>query len=150
MRRKALQWGIPVVTMAVGLLIGFALGQRWGISWGTQLLTREVDVGLSAHSEVASLIRVGDTERALWWLDRWIDNVVLNVARQPDDTTHLRGLQIAKVYREAVPSTGPYAAQVTSALSQVPTLTPPFFCPLPSGGDVQASGLDRLTETVRR
>ena len=150
MRRKALQFGIPLATMALGVLIGFGLGQRWGISWGTQLLTKEVDFGLSVHSEVASLIRVGDTERALWWLDLLVDSVVMTEARYSDNTTPLRGLQIAKVYRGAVPSTGSYAAQVTSALSQVPTLTPPFFCPLPSGGEVQASGLDRLTGTGRR
>jgi hypothetical protein len=64
MRRKALLFGIPVVTMLFGAASGFALGQRQGISWGSQLLIRQLDFGLSTHSEVASLIRVGDTERA--------------------------------------------------------------------------------------
>jgi hypothetical protein len=150
MRRTALQLGIPVATMMFGALIGFALGQRQGFSWGTELLRREIDFGLSVHSEVASLIRVGDSERALWWLDQLIDNVILNVSRYSDAHTQLRGLQIAKVYRTAVPPTGTEAALITAALDPVSTVAPPFFCPLPSGVEVQASGLDRLTGPGRR
>jgi hypothetical protein len=135
--------------MALGAAIGFAVGQRWGISLGTRIMATEVDGVLSIHSEVASLIRVGDTDRALWWLDMLIDNAVTNTARHSNDTTPRRGLQIAKVYREAVPSVGPNAAHVTTALSQVPKATPPFFCPVPSGGTERASGLDRLVATAR-
>ena len=150
MRRTALRFGTPVATMVLGAVIGFAVGQRQGISWGTRLLTREVDFALSAHSEVASVIRVGDSERALWWLDQLIDNVILNVARHPGERAELRGLQIAKAYRTAIPPTGSEAAQITAALDRVPTAAPPFLCPLPSGIEVQASGLDRLTRSGRR
>jgi hypothetical protein len=65
MRHKALLLGAPVATMVLGGLFGFALGQHQGISWGNRLLIRELDYGLSIHTEVASLVRVGDTERAI-------------------------------------------------------------------------------------
>ena len=150
MHRTALRFGTPVATMVLGAVIGFAVGQRQGISWGARLLTGEVDFALSVHSEVASLIRVGDSERALWWLDQLIDNAILNVARHPVERAELRGLQIAKAYRTAIPTTGSEAAQITAALNRVPAAAPPFLCPLPSGIEVQASGLDRLTQTGRR
>ena len=91
-----------------------------------------------------------DSERALWWLDQLIDNAILNVARHPVERAELRGLQIAKAYRTAIPTTGSEAAQITAALDRVPAAAPPFLCPLPSGIEVQASGLDRLTQTGRR
>lgn len=150
MRHKALLFGIPVATMALGAFFGFALGQRQGISWGNQLLIRELDFGLSIHSEVAGLIRVGDTERALWWLDQWVDKSVLTIVEHPDGTTELPGLRIAKVYRGAVPPTGSAGAGVTAALSRVSNLQGPYFCPMPSGGEMRASGLDRLVGTAPR
>jgi hypothetical protein len=149
MRRRAWQFGLYASTLALGALLGFALGQRQGISWANQLMIGELNFGLSVHSEVASLIRVGDTERALWWLDRWIDSAVLTVGDHSDGNS-LRGLQLAKVYRGVVAPAGADAARVTAALSRVPNLEPPFFCPTPSGGEVRASGLDRLAESAQR
>ena len=150
MRQRALRWAIPAATLVCGALAGFALGQRQGISWGNALLIRELDLALSRHVEVASLIRVGDTERALWWLDPWIDRAAISILEHPDGSTDLRGVRIAKVYRGAVPSTGSEGARATAALDRVSHLQGPYFCPLPSGGETQASGLDRLVGAVPR
>jgi hypothetical protein len=150
MRRRLIQFGIPVATLLLGGLIGFGAGQTKGIDWGTRLLTMELGYGLFVHSEIASLIRVGDTERALWWLDQWIDTSVQTLAREPENISTLQGLQIARVYRAAVPPTGPTASAVTAALEPVPVLEPPFLCPTPVGGDTMASGLNRLVEGESR
>jgi hypothetical protein len=136
--------------MVLGGLFGFALGQHQGISWGNRLLRRELDYGLSIHTEVASLVRVGDTERALWWLDQWVDKSVLTIVGHRDGTTELPGLRIAKAYRGAVPPTESARPEVNAALSRVADLQGPYFCPLPSGGEMRASGLDRLLGTVPR
>lgn len=147
MRRKVVLFGVPVVTLVLGALRGFAVAQRQYIASGNRLLIQELAYGLSIHSEAASLIRVGDTDRALWWLDQWIDRSVVPVATHPHGTTTLRGLELAKVYRRAVPSTGPEATHLTSALDRVADLPGPYFCPLPAGGEARASGLDRLAGT---
>jgi hypothetical protein len=140
----------PILALIVGGALGFAAGQKQGIAWGNDLLIRELDYGLTVHAEVASLVRVGDSDRALWWLDQWIDHSAVTVTSHPAGNTDLPGLRLAKVYRNAVPSTGPDGAAVSAALSGATDLKGPYFCPLPRGGQSTASGLDRLAGSESR
>ena len=120
MGRTMKMLAVPVLTLAVGLVAGFALGQRQGWGMGKTFLESEVTGTLAAHVEAASAIRIGDTEHALALLDSVIDSAVVNMHAQPDPKRALPAMSQAKVYRRAVPAQGPYAAAVNAALANVP------------------------------
>jgi hypothetical protein len=109
-----------VLTLALGLMAGFALGQRQGFGMGRTFLESEVAGTLAVHVEVASSIRIGDTERALALLDSIIDSAVVNVHAQPDLKRAMPAMSQAKIYRRAVPPQGMYASDVIAALASVP------------------------------
>ena len=111
---------VAVLALGVGVFVGFALGQRQGFGMGKTFLAAEVGGTLAIHVEVASAIRIGDTDRALLLLDSVIDSAVANTLRNPDGMRMLPAMSQAKVYRRAVPPQGMYASDVTAALASVP------------------------------
>jgi hypothetical protein len=115
-------------------------GQRRGLSVGTKLLEMETGGTLSAHVEVASAIRVGDTDRALELLDRMIDSAVLSLSAQPGPRAAAGSTSQAKVYRSVVPPSGASASSVKAAWSRVPPPEgPPYSAP-----ERQGSALGKL------
>lgn len=131
---------VPTLTLAIGLLVGFALGQRQGFGMGKVFMAAETNGMLSLHVEVASSVRVGDTERALRYLDTFIDSAVVNMHAQPAPHEIPTAMREAKVYRRAVPPTGPNAVSVVGALKDVPE---PEGAPY-SAPERQRTGLGRL------
>jgi hypothetical protein len=119
MRRTLKMLVVPTLALVVGLVAGFALGQRQGLGMGLGFLESEVTYSLSMHVEAASRVRVGDTERALELLDSMIDATVLSQHQQPAPHRALRSMSDAKVYRRVIPSSGPNAAAVRAALEHI-------------------------------
>lgn len=120
MGRMMKMLAVPTLMLAVGLVAGFALGQRQGFGMGKTFLESEVNGTLGLHVEAASSIRVGDTDRALQLLDSVIDSAVVNVYAQPERQRAMSSMSQAKVYRRAIPAHGPNAAGVSVALATVP------------------------------
>ena len=71
----------PLATLVLGLFIGFALGQRWGLQW----VESEVFGNLSLRVEAASRIRIGEPEVALRLIDGAIDRALLVAVARYDD-----------------------------------------------------------------
>ena len=118
----------PVATLALGLLLGFALGQRWGMQWTEP----EVIGNLGVRLETASRLRLGEPEVALRLIDDAIDRALLFAAPQYDDLRpeSRSSVQWAKVYRTIAPSAGANADEVHSFLAPVPMPErPASFCP---------------------
>jgi hypothetical protein len=55
----------PLLALGLGLLVGFGFGQRWGLKYAEY----EVLGNLSLRMEAASLIRLGDCDDALQWME---------------------------------------------------------------------------------
>ena len=133
----------PLATLALGLFIGFAIGQRWGLQW----VEPEVFGNLSLRVEAASRIRVGEPEVALGLIDGAIDRAVLFAAAHYDDLRpeSRSSVRSAKLYRTVAPSTSPVAAEVDAFLALVPMPDKATsFCPPGAGGPTQPSALQRL------
>jgi hypothetical protein len=105
-----------------------------------QHLETAVSGTLSLEVEVASCIRVGDTQHALALLDLRIDTAVLKLTAAASNLGFLaaqaeqrpaRALGQAKLYRHVIPSTDSDASAVRSALDKVPA--PEGTAPVPSG-----------------
>jgi hypothetical protein len=125
----------------LGLVVGFAFGQRQGFQMGARSLEAEVNGTLSIHVEAASCLRIGDTARALELLDRTIDAAVLSLGAQPGALHHPgTPFRQASLYRKIVPPSGPAASEVRSALDGV---TPMELAPQDSASHPR-SGLARL------
>jgi hypothetical protein len=120
MPRALKVFAIPALMLIVGLVAGAALGQRQGFGMGKTFLESEVPGTLAVHVEVASSIRVGDTDRALALLDSIIDSAVVNLQARPEPHRASPAMSQAKVYRRAIPAVGPNAALVVAALANVP------------------------------
>lgn len=137
---------VPVLTLGLGLVVGFSLGQRQGLGMGTAFLKSEVSGVLAMHVEAASCVRVGDTERALQLLDSTIDSAVINIHAQPEPRVEPPSMSLAKVYRSVIPASGPNAAYVRAALQNVPEPAgPPYSAP-----ERQGFGLGKLVARSAR
>ena len=129
----------PLATLVLGLFIGFALGQRWGLQW----VESELFGNLSLRVEAASRIRIGEPEVALRLIDGAIDRALLVAVARYDDlkSESHSSVRSAKLYRTAVPSNSPVAAQVNAFLPLVPMPDrAASFCPSAK----QPSALHRL------
>jgi hypothetical protein len=117
------------VGLAIGLFLGYPLGQRRGLIDGLGHLRDAMAGDLTADVEVASCVRLGDTERALAILDARLDGAILQLAAAKQNLGYLvaptnadRGdaLALAKTYRSIVPPAGRDARAVSNALQNVP------------------------------
>ena len=142
--RSSIAAATAILACGVGGVAGFAVGQRQGMAWGIAGLQREVGGGLSRDVEVASCIRVGDTECALSLLEPAIDRSVLSLVAYPG--VELRGVGQAALYRRVVPSSGPGARQVEAALAGVTPLQPPDLRAGAADRSSKRSGLSRLAD----
>ncbi len=131
---------LPTLAVVVGLVAGFALGQRQGLGMGMGFIEAETTGSLTMHVEMASSVRVGDTDRALMLLDTLIDSAAVSLHAQPGTPRSLRSLSQVKTYRSVIPSVGPYATALRDALESVSESAP----------ESQASGLGRLVAQSRR
>lgn len=138
MRRTLKMLAVPTLTLVIGLVAGFALGQRQGFGMGMSFLESEVSYSLAMHVEAASRVRVGETDRALELLDSMIDATVLNQHQQPAPRRALRSMSDAKVYRRVIPSSSPNEAAVRAALEHI------------AEPERTASGLARLVRQAGR
>jgi hypothetical protein len=134
MGRTVKMLAVLAVTLGIGLAAGFALGQRQMLGLTTQMMERETTSLLSMHVEMASAVRVGDTDRALTLLDALIDSAVVNLHALPVPQRESRSMREAKLYHSVIPPQGPNATAVRVALE---TVSAPDSTP-------QASGLARL------
>lgn len=106
---------VATLTLVVGLAAGFAFGQRQGLGMGMGFVEAETTGVLNIHVEVASCIRVGDTDRALKLLDGIIDSGVVGLQAQPDSPRAervQRAIADASAYRSAVRTMGADAVAV--------------------------------------
>lgn len=131
--------GVPVLVLAVGLVAGYAFGQRQGLATGMEFLESEVSGSLARHVEAAACVRVGDADCALQVLDRMIDSAVLSLDNRPDPSRASRPMGDAKTYRAIVPASGPRAEDVRAVLNAVAF---PEVAPAPGGAP--ATALARL------
>jgi HEAT repeat protein len=123
---------VPVLTLLIGGVAGFAIGQRQGINMITTMAFAATNGELSLHVDAASSLRTGDTERALMLLDTLIDSATVTLRDSAVRTGEApRALRDAKLYRTAVQAAGPTATAVADALRDVPA--PSATEPLPPG-----------------
>jgi hypothetical protein len=125
-RRAMLTHGaIHLFVLTAGLGIGFAFGSRHGFIQGMRYVQAQVAEDLALDVELASSIRVGNGDRALALLELRVDETVLALASAERNIGYLaaqgnwsalESLGRAKLYRTAVPPTGPDAMAVQSAL----------------------------------
>jgi hypothetical protein len=117
------------IGLALGLFVGLALGQRQGFIRALRYLQGSTSGGVALDVEVASCIRVGDTERALALLDARVDGAVLQLTAAKQNLGILAAatdwdaddaLARAKAYRGIVPPSGHDAKAVSVALQAVP------------------------------
>ena len=131
---------VPALALGIGLVAGFALGQRQGMGMGLRFLEQEASGSLAMHVEAASCVRVADAACALELLDTMIDSAVLSLHARPGQPPTERAMGQAKVYRRVVPAAGPNAPSVRAALDDVPEPDRPSD----SAPEQQTSGLGRL------
>lgn len=132
---------IPVLTLAVGSIAGFSLGQRQGLGMGLRFVETEMATSLGTEIDAASSVRVGDTDRALALLDARIDAKVLALHDRPGGTQFTTQMADARLYRSVVPPKGPTAQQVRAVLESVPE---------PAQDDRHAAGLSKLLTQAER
>jgi hypothetical protein len=135
----------PLLALGLGLLVGFGFGQRWGLKYAEY----EVLGNLSLRMEAASLIRLGECDDALQWMDDTIDRAIMSAAANEGELglapRSLLVLQTAKLYRLAAPSKGPQAPEVHAFLAGLAIPEKPEFCPRrASGAPARPTALERL------
>jgi hypothetical protein len=138
----------PLATLTLGLFVGFALGQRWGL----QMCEPEVFGNLGIRLEIASRIRVGEPDVALRLIDDAIDRALLVAAGQyadlqPESRSNIRR---AKLYRTVAPPAGLHAAEVQAFLDRIPMPQKAVaFCPLGAGQPREPTAFERLVREAR-
>jgi hypothetical protein len=127
--RRAMRY-IPatIIGLAVGIFVGLAFGYRQGFMRGLRHLENDMAGSLAGDVEVASCVRLGDTERALRILELRLDGNIMQLAAAkrnlgfvvaPGGWSRDEALSVATVYRGVVPPSGHDASAVTAALAGI-------------------------------
>lgn len=119
------------VPFAIGIGGGYAAGLYSGFysaNTGQRILDSD---RIELDIELLSLLRMGEVEKSLYWLERDMDRTVIALpqGRSFSDLPAeiRRSLLMVRVYHRLFPSTGRYATKLETTLNDVPEPSATFY-----------------------